>query len=185
MDTLKQRILDYVTANQPATILSISKAISIGRKPLSRELTAMKSAGLLVSAVGLGYFTSREKLNEWRSHPDEDFISERGMMGGFAAARAAHSSGRTRQAQINSALSGGGRMTMSQLCEEIGCDSRQMSTAITKMVKMGELGYEGKVGHRIYYLQEPERYNSVNVIFEECKHSDAHRRMMMVYGRAG
>lgn len=185
MDTLKQRIFDYICANQPVTIKQIRAEIGLSMSAVCQQLSIMKDAGMVISAVGAGYFTSKEKLSEWRSNPDEEFMMRRAIKGGFAAARLAHASGKTHQSRIEKALSDGKKLSLPELSAATGSSTRQLSTAISKMVKMGQLNHVGKIGHRVYYLAEIWRYNSVNTVFDECKRSDSHRRLMMIYGRAG
>ncbi|MDF7701080.1 hypothetical protein [Enterobacter hormaechei] len=66
MDSLKQRIVDYVAANQPVKRADLIVVIGISGKGLDREIAALRGLGMIFSMAGFGYFTSEADYQEWR-----------------------------------------------------------------------------------------------------------------------
>ncbi len=59
MDSLKQRILDHVTANHPITRKNLMLAIGISGHALDKEISVLRETGLIYSMAGFGYFAGK------------------------------------------------------------------------------------------------------------------------------
>lgn len=76
-----------------------------------------------------------------------------------------------------------------EIAQGLGVTYKQISTAISVLVKTGELKHRGAKGGRVYSLAKQVkrptlRCKSENVIFQECRQSEAMKRVLMVWGRA-
>lgn len=65
MTELQQRILDYVTENQPALIADIVKDLGIYRSQYYLETERLREDGALQSMPGVGVFAGDEGVNRW------------------------------------------------------------------------------------------------------------------------
>ncbi|HCU2310606.1 TPA: DUF977 family protein [Klebsiella aerogenes] len=65
MDSLKQRIIDYVKQNQPVSIPVAAKDIGIAVYSFRKIKREMENKGLLFSRQGFGLFESEEYYNEY------------------------------------------------------------------------------------------------------------------------
>lgn len=185
MDSLKQRIVDYVSANQPVRRGDLRTAIGISGKALDREVSTLKSLGLMFAKVGYGYFSSELDYLEWRVGAGADQVQGRAMKGAIAR----HESKNTYPSRVVELLSRGGKFGGADIAKAIGASYKQISTAISMLVRTGEIQHSGARGSRVYSIGTPKkgksiRSNSVNTIFQECRNSDAMKRVLMVWGRA-
>ncbi|WP_148399994.1 helix-turn-helix domain-containing protein [Enterobacter mori] len=190
MDSLKQRIVDYVAANQPVKRADLIVAIGISGKGLDREIATLRGLEMIFSMAGFGYFTSKASYQEWIHGPGANYLKDRAIKGGYRSVEARRQSENSYPARIMSVLSDGSKLGASQIAEAMGATYRSISSVISVMVNAGELKFEGPKGHRVYSLAKPKkksgrRAESVNVICQECRNSPAMRRVLMVWGRAG
>lgn len=65
MDSLKQRILDYVSANQPAKVDLIYKELGICRNRYYEEAKQLRFMGKLRSVPGIGVFPGEDAYQRW------------------------------------------------------------------------------------------------------------------------
>lgn len=65
MDSLKQRILDYVSANQPAKVDLIYKELGICRNRYYEEAKQLRFIGKLLSVPGIGVFPGEDAYQHW------------------------------------------------------------------------------------------------------------------------
>ena len=190
MDSLKQRIVDYVAANQPVKRADLIVVIGISGKGLDREIAALRGMGMIFSMAGFGYFTSEADYQEWRKGAGALHLKNRALNGALSSAAARRVSDESYQARIVSVLSDGSKLGATQIAEAMGASYRSISSVISVMVNSGELKFEGQKGHRVYSLAQTKkkagrRAESVNVICQECRNSPAMRRVLMVWGRVG
>lgn len=190
MDSLKQRIVDYVAANQPVKRADLIEVIGISGKGLDREISALRGLGLIFSMAGFGYFTSEAKYQEWRKGDGAHHLKNRAMKGAFSSAKARRVSDTSYPARIVAVLSDGSKLGATQIADAMGATYRSISSVISVMVNTGELKFEGPKGHRVYSLSQAKkkagrRAESVNVICQECRNSPAMKRVLMVWGKVG
>ncbi|EPA0062143.1 hypothetical protein ACQYIJ_004172 [Enterobacter cloacae] len=115
MDSLKQRIVDYVGANQPVKRADLIVVIGISGKGLDREIAALRGLGLIFSMAGFGYFTSEADYQEWRKGAGALHLKNRAMNGAFSSAAARRVSDESYPARIASVLSDGSKLGATQL----------------------------------------------------------------------
>lgn len=84
MTELQQRIFDYVAANQPVTIASIVKSLSIYRSQYYRETEYLRESGKLTSMPGVGVFAGMSGLNAWLDNGGADLLSNWGKSNALA-----------------------------------------------------------------------------------------------------
>lgn len=190
MDSLKQRIVDYVAANQPVKRADLIVVIGISGKGLDREIAALRGLEMIFSMAGFGYFTSQTSYQEWLKGAGANYLKERAIKGGYRSVESRRQSENSYPARIMSVLSDGSKLGASQIAEAMGATYRSISSVISVMVTAGELKFEGPKGHRVYSLAKPKtkagrRTESVNVICQECRNSAAMKRVLMVWGRVG
>ena len=190
MDNLKQRIVDYVAANQPVKRADLIVAIGISGKGLDREIATLRGLEMIFSMAGFGYFTSKASYQEWLKGAGANYLKDRAIKGGYRSVEARRQSENSYPARIMSVLSDGSKLGASQIAEAMGATYRSISSVISVMVNAGELKFEGPKGHRVYSLAKPKkkagrRAESVNVICQECRNSPAMKRVLMVWGRVG
>ncbi|HDR2542559.1 TPA: ArsR family transcriptional regulator [Enterobacter mori] len=190
MDNLKQRIVDYVAANQPVKRADLIVVIGISGKGLDREIAALRGLGVIFSMAGFGYFTSESDYQEWRKGAGALHLKNQALNGAFSSAAARRVSDESYPARIASVLSDGSKLGATQIAEAMGTSYRSISSVISVMVNSGELKFEGPKGHRVYSLAQAKkkagrRAESVNVICQECRNSAAMKRVLMVWGRVG
>lgn len=190
MDSLKQRIVDYVAANQPVKRADLIVVIGISGKGLDREIAALRGLGMIFSMAGFGYFTSEADYQEWRKGAGALHLKNRALNGAFSSAAARRVSDESYPARIVSVLSDGSKLGATQIAEAMGTSYRSISSVISVMVNSGELKFEGPKGHRVYSLAQAKkksgrRTESVNVICQECRNSAVMKRILMVWGRVG
>lgn len=65
MDSVKQRILDYVSANQPAKVDLIYKEVGISRNRYYEEAKELRFMGRLRSVPGIGVFPGEKAFQQW------------------------------------------------------------------------------------------------------------------------
>lgn len=189
MDTLKQRILDYITANQPATATQIRTGLSITKRQASDGIKSLKAGGKIHVAVAFGCFVSHEAFEQWKATAGREVV--------IARMRNANGSPRTRQRnntyaqKIKTVLSERPGIGSRAIADAIGVHYKYISCVLSRMINAGDITATGVCGSRVYSLSTPEqkmrpkRKRPVNTVCDEYRRSDAHRRMMMVYGRAG
>ncbi|WP_253378552.1 ArsR family transcriptional regulator [unidentified bacterial endosymbiont] len=187
MDSLKQRIVDYVAANQPVKRADLIVVIGISGKGLDREVAALRGLGLIFSMAGFGYFSSEADYQEWRKGAGALHLKNRAMNGAFSSAAARRVSDDSYPVRIASVLSDGSKLGAAQIAEAMGTSYRSISSVISVMVNSGELKFEGPKGHRVYSLAQAKkkagrRADSVNVICQECRNSAVMKRILSVYG---
>ncbi|CAM6817457.1 hypothetical protein P853_01273 [Enterobacter hormaechei subsp. hoffmannii UCI 50] len=187
MDSLKQRIVDYVAANQPVKRADLIVVIGISGKGLDREIAALRGLGMIFSMAGFGYFTSEADYQEWRKGAGALHLKNRALNGAFSSAAARRVSDESYPARIASVLSDGSKLGATQIADAMGTSYRSISSVISVMVNSGELKFEGPKGHRVYSLAQAKkksgrRTESVNVICQECRNSPAMKRILSVYG---
>ncbi|HAT2743897.1 TPA: hypothetical protein I8372_001463 [Citrobacter farmeri] len=73
MDSIKQRIVSYVKANQPVSVADMIRDLSIGRSRYYEEAKTLRRLGMLRSVSGIGVFAWTElkpfamgKFREWQ-----------------------------------------------------------------------------------------------------------------------
>lgn len=79
MDSLKQRILDYVSANQPAKVDLIYKELGICRNRYYEEAKQLRFMGKLRSVPGIGVFTGEDDYQRWLKSGGYDEICRRAV----------------------------------------------------------------------------------------------------------
>lgn len=190
MDSLKQRIVDYVAANQPVKRADLIVVIGISGKGLEREVSILRELGMIFSKAGFGYFASESDYQEWRNGEGAHELKSRALKGAYSSAESRRDSLKCYPARILSVLSDGGKLGAAQIADVMGVTYKSISSVISVMVNTGELKFEGQKGHRVYSLANPKkkvgrRAESVNVICQECRNSPAMKRVLMVWGRVG
>lgn len=188
MDSLKQRILGHVTENQPITRKNLMMAIGISGHALDKEIAVLRGLGLIYSMGGVGYFAGKPAYDSWRSGKGAEALRVRGQNGAASSLLSRIGERETFPELIASLLSDGRRMSGAQIANGLNLTYQQVSSAISAMVKDGELAFTGRTGHRIYHLSGLKRKaavkrQSVNVICQECRQSPAMRRVLAFYGR--
>lgn len=188
MDSLKQRIINHIDANQPVKRADLKDAIGIPGRALDREIAVLKELGVIHSAAGFGYFSGVDSYESWRKGEGAIHLQMRGVKGAISSAASRRESLTTYPARIASLLSDGDELSAVETAEELGVTYRHISSAITTMVSTGELKHKGPYGHRVYSLCNSKkkvinRTESVNVICQECRTSPAMKRVLAFYGR--
>lgn len=79
MDSLKQRILDYVSANQPAKVDLIYKELGICRNRYYEEAKQLRFMGMLRSVPGIGVFTGEDSYQHWLKSGGYEEIRQRAV----------------------------------------------------------------------------------------------------------
>lgn len=79
MDSLKQRILDYVSANHPAKVDLIYKELGIFRNRYYEEAKQLRLMGKLRSVPGIGVFTGEDDYQRWLKSGGYDEIRRRAV----------------------------------------------------------------------------------------------------------
>lgn len=185
---MKQRIIDYVSANEPVkrTVLHVITGLSL--RALDREIRALKNCGQLYSMPGFGYFSSEASCGKWLKGIGMEQLRIRASHGAAASVASRKASGETWGARIIATLATEGSLGASQIAAVIGVPYRQISSAVSTLVNNGELKHRGPAGARVYSLATRNKKirppSSVNVIFQECRQSPAMQRVLAVYGRA-
>lgn len=135
MDSLKQRICNYVKINQPASVAAIMREMNISRARYYEEAKALRMLGLLYSAPGIGIFAGMDGYQHWLDHGGKEELSRRAI-------------------EANAA------------CQQVR-----------------GIGHAEDSNHdetEMFMPYNPER----NAVVAEFMKSDAHQRLMMLYGRA-
>lgn len=187
MDTLKQRIFDYVKAHHPVRRVDLCKSIGIPGKALDREISALKSTGLIHSAAGFGYFPGIAAYEAWKKGEGAVKLQIRGMKGGLSSAESRRESLSTYPSRIVDLLSDGDELSAKEISEALGVEYRKISSAMSMLTGTGEIRFSGSKGNRLYRIgkRNPKgisRTESVNVICQECRQSEAMKRVLSVYG---
>ncbi|KOQ95787.1 hypothetical protein [Pluralibacter gergoviae] len=189
MDALKQRILDYITANRPATATQIRTGLSITKRQASDGIKSLKALDKIHVAVAFGCFVSQEDFERWKETAGREVV--------IARTRNANGSPRTRQRnntyaqKIKTVLSERPGIGSRAIADAIGVHYKYISCVLSRMINAGDITATGVCGSRVYSLSTPEqkmrpkRKRSINTVCDECRRSDAQRRIMMVYGRGG
>ncbi|MEG1654831.1 MAG: hypothetical protein RR390_15215 [Hafnia sp.] len=79
MDSLKQRILDYVSANQPAKVDLIYKCVGISRNRYYEEAKELRFMGRLRSVPGIGVFPDEKSFQGWLKNGGREAIRKRAV----------------------------------------------------------------------------------------------------------
>lgn len=79
MDSLKQRILDYVSANQPAKVDLIYKEVGISRNRYYEEAKELRFMGRLRSVPGIGVFPGEKAFQQWLKNGGGEAIKQRAI----------------------------------------------------------------------------------------------------------
>ena len=79
MDSLKQRILDYVSANQPANVDLIYKELGICRNRYYEEAKELRFMGRLRSVPGVGVFPGEKAFQHWLKNGGGEAIKQRAI----------------------------------------------------------------------------------------------------------
>lgn len=79
MDSLKQRILDYVSANQPAKVDLIYKELGICRNRYYEEAKQLRFMGMLRSVPGIGVFPGEDAYQHWLKNGGGEAIKQRAI----------------------------------------------------------------------------------------------------------
>lgn len=79
MDSLKQRILDYVSANQPAKVDLIYKELGICRNRYYEEAKQLRFMGKLRSVSGIGVFPGEDAYQHWLKNGGYEEIRRRAV----------------------------------------------------------------------------------------------------------
>lgn len=79
MDSLKQRILDYVSANQPAKVDLIYKELGICRNRYYEEAKQLRFIGKLRSVPGIGVFPGEDAYQHWLKNGGYEEIRQRAV----------------------------------------------------------------------------------------------------------
>ncbi|EBQ9920603.1 hypothetical protein D5967_24155 [Salmonella enterica subsp. enterica serovar Brunei] len=79
MDSLKQRILDYVSANQPAKVDLIYKELGICRNRYYEEAKQLRFMGMLRSVPGIGVFPGEDAYQHWLRNGGYEEIRQRAV----------------------------------------------------------------------------------------------------------
>lgn len=187
MDSLKRRIVNHIESNQPVRRSDLKAEMGISGKAIDREISALKSLGIVHSAPGFGYFRSKDDYESWRKGDGANQLHIRGMKGGISSGAVRRESPGTYPARIAELLSDGIELSAADMAIRLGVTYRQISSAITTMHRHGELKCKGRHGKRIYSLGKAReksirRIESVNLIFQECRQSDAMKRVLNFYG---
>ncbi|MHC1795891.1 hypothetical protein LC177_22015 [Escherichia coli] len=132
MDSLKQRILDYVSANQPAKVDLIYKELGICRNRYYEEAKQLRFMGKLRSVPGIGVFTGEDDYQRWLKSGGYDEIRRRAVEANLSSQEA-----------------------------------------------KGTKKPSGKDDVKMFAPYNPAK----NGVVAEFMQSDAHKRLMMVYGR--
>jgi len=188
MDNLKQRIVDHIWANEPVKRADLVRFTGIAGKAVDREVLALKELGLIIGVAGYGYFKSKETYESWRVATGNDLMRMRALKGAFTSQMSRRENNSTFPARIVELLNDGKPRGAMEIAQGLGVTYRQISTAISVLVKTGELKHRGAKGGRVYSLahqvKRPTlRCKSVNIIFQECRQSEAMKRVLMVWGR--
>lgn len=79
IDSLKQRILDYVSANQPAKVDLIYKELGISRNRYYEEAKELRFMGRLRSVPGIGVFPGEKAFQNWLKNGGGEAIKQRAI----------------------------------------------------------------------------------------------------------
>lgn len=132
MDSLKQRIVDYVKANQPVKIANVIRVIGISRDRFYEEARVLRELDLLHSVRGYGLFFGEKAYQDW--------------------------------------LVSGGREEMKKRAQEANAAAQEAKGLIEPE----------REDPKMFKPYNPE----CNGVVAEYMKSEAHQRLMMVYGRA-
>ncbi|EMH9209859.1 TPA: hypothetical protein ACTYTR_003815 [Klebsiella michiganensis] len=78
MDNLQQKIIDYVTENQPTTIRDIVKDTGIYRSLYYRITAELRETGQLQAMPGVGIFAGDEGVQNWLENGGREMLSQWG-----------------------------------------------------------------------------------------------------------
>ncbi|HDK8417568.1 TPA: hypothetical protein PU265_001127 [Klebsiella pneumoniae] len=78
MDSLQQKIIDYVTENQPTTIRDIVKDTGIYRSLYYRITEELRETGRLQAMPGVGIFAGDEGVQNWLENGGREMLSQWG-----------------------------------------------------------------------------------------------------------
>lgn len=189
MDNLKQRIVDHIWANEPVKRADLIRFAGISGKAVDREVIALKELGLIISVAGFGYFKNHETHDAWKQSVGASLMRDRALKGAICSMQSRRDKYSTFPARIVGLLADGQPRGAVEIAKDLGVTYKQISTAITVLVKTGELKHQGAKGGRVYTLSKQARRptlrcKSENVIFQECRQSEAMKRVLMVWGRA-
>ncbi|EPK9846346.1 hypothetical protein [Citrobacter portucalensis] len=136
MDSVKQRILDYVSANQPAKVDLIYKEVGISRNRYYEEAKELRFMGRLRSVPGIGVFPGEKAFQQWLKNGGGEAIRQRAV------------------------------------------DANQSSQVAKGVIKKDKTNSDDP---KMFTPYNPEN----NGVVAEFMQSDARKRLMMIYGRAG
>lgn len=75
MNAAQQRILKYVTKNQPVTVAMIAQHAGVSRSHYYAESLQMRRKGILKSVTGIGVFAGEEAYKTWLENGGRNQIS--------------------------------------------------------------------------------------------------------------
>ncbi|WNP33611.1 hypothetical protein RN333_16155 [Enterobacter kobei] len=76
MNAAQQRILKYVTKNQPVTVAMIARHAGVSRSHYYAESLQLRMKGILKSVTGIGVFAGEEAYKTWLENGGRNQISE-------------------------------------------------------------------------------------------------------------
>lgn len=76
MNAAQQRILKYVTKNQPVTVAMIAQHAGVSRSHYYAESLQLRMKGILKSVTGIGVFAGEEAYKAWLENGGRNQISE-------------------------------------------------------------------------------------------------------------
>lgn len=76
MNAAQQRILKYVTKNQPVTVAMIAQHAGVSRSHYYAESLQLRMKGILKSVTGIGVFAGEVAYKEWLENGGRKQISE-------------------------------------------------------------------------------------------------------------
>ncbi|MGG8026283.1 hypothetical protein PGO13_19940 [Klebsiella aerogenes] len=203
IDSLKQRIINYVKQNQPVSIPVAAKDIGIAVYSFRKIKKEMENKGLLFSRQGFGLFESEEYYNEYVK------VEGKKRMQAFRA----HGLQKEKYDVVDgidtrkAIMSVIDRITTPMTCGEIGkmcgVGTKAAYRIVSELCDLGTLVHDGGTYGRRFILaseggvsdfdskevsRRPKGFRKYNPkrngVVQAYLNSPARQRIMMVYGRA-
>lgn len=201
IDSLKQRMLDFIRQNQPVTEQQLKDGLGISRNACRENRGQLRNAGLIYVSCGFGAFNSLADYEHWLEHGGgHEKISLTAKKG---IQNAADSSSKKRVIEFLSAQTapvGAGEIAN-------GCNLPRKSAyrILATLVDDGTIFHDYRAKGRQYQIASSDsqwtsksertserkikafvKYNpNKNGVVEDYMASPARQRLMAVYGRVG
>ncbi|HDZ9010913.1 TPA: hypothetical protein RUY31_003623 [Klebsiella quasipneumoniae subsp. similipneumoniae] len=201
MDSLKQRMLDFIRQNQPVTELQLTEGLGISRNACRENRRQLRAVGLIYISCGSGAFLSLEDFQKWLEHGGgHEKISMTAKKG---IHNAVDNSARKRVIEyLSEQTEPVGAGEIAKACNLI---NKTAYRVLATLADDGTVIHDGRVKGRQYLIASSDvqwpangeksserkvkafaKYNpKKNGVVQAYLNSPARQRLMAVYGRMG